>query len=84
VQQLLEENFVLTVGSDGKSVSKKITLGEKVGSYYIVTKGLTADDVVIVEGLTNLRSGNDLDVTMVTADQMGFSIQETDEIVNKS
>lgn len=84
VQQLLEENFVLTVGSDGKSVSKKITLGEKVGSYYIVTKGLTTDDVVIVEGLTNLRSGNDLDVTMVTADQMGFSIQETDNIVNKS
>lgn len=84
VQQLLEENFVLTVGSDGKSVSKNVVLGEKVGSYYIVKKGLNSDDVVIVEGLTNLHSGTDLDVTMVTAKEMGFSLNESNDIVNKS
>lgn len=84
VQQLLEENFVLTVGADGKSVSKNVVLGEKVGSYYIVKKGLNSDDVVIVEGLTNLHSGTDLDVTMVTAKEMGFSLNESNDIVNKS
>jgi membrane fusion protein (multidrug efflux system) len=84
VQQLLEENFVLTVGSDGKSVSKNVVLGEKVGSYYIVKKGLNSDDIVIVEGLTNLHSGTDLDVTMVTAKEMGFSLNESNDIVNKS
>lgn len=84
VQQLLEENFVLVVDKDNKSVSKNVVLGEKVGSYYIVEKGLNSDDVVIVEGLTNLRSGAELDVTMVTAKEMGFSIKESAEIVDKS
>lgn len=84
VQQLLDETFVLVVGEDGKSVSKKVVLGEKVGSYYIIKSGISAGDNVIVEGLTNLQSGKELDVTMVTAKDMGFSLKESDEIVNKS
>ena len=84
VQQLLDESFVLVVGEDGKSVSKKVKLGEKVGSYYIVENGLSDSDTVIVEGLTNLQSGTELDVTTVTAKDMGFSVKETTEIVDKS
>jgi len=84
VQQLLEESFVLVVDENGKSLSKNVVLGEKVGSYYIVKKGVTKDDTVIVDGLTNLQSGKELDVTMVTADDMGFSLKETSDIVNKS
>ena len=84
VQQLLDESFVLVVGEDGKSVSKKVELGEKVGSYYIVKKGVTTDDTVIVDGLTNLQSGKELDVTMVTAEDMGFSLSESADIVDKS
>jgi len=84
VQQLLDESFVLVVGEDGKSVSKKVELGEKVGSYYIVKKGVTTEDTVIVDGLTNLQSGRELDVTMVTAEEMGFSLNESADIVDKS
>lgn len=84
VQQLLEENFVLVVNKDGKSDLKNVLLGEKVGSYYIVKKGISPSDTVIVEGLTQLQSGQDLEVTMVTAKDMGFSLQESDKIVDKS
>ena len=84
VQQLLEESFVLVVDENGKSLSKNVVLGEKVGSYYIVKKGITKDDTVIVDGLTNLQSGKELDVTMVTADDMGFSLKESTDIVSKS
>ena len=84
VQQLLDESFVLVVGEDGKSVSKNVKLGEKVGSYYIIEKGLAPTDVVIVEGLTTLQAGQDIDVTMVTPEEMGFSITETTEITDKS
>lgn len=84
VQQLLDETFVLVVGSDGKSVSKKVVLGEKVGSYYIVKQGITTDDTVIVDGLTSLQPGQELDVTMVTAADMGFSTEESKDIVDKS
>ena len=74
VQQLLDKSFVIVVGPDNKSVSKPATLGEKVGSYYIIKDGISADDVVVVEGLTNLQEGKDLSVTMVTPEDMNFSL----------
>ncbi|WP_296770811.1 efflux RND transporter periplasmic adaptor subunit [Selenomonas sp.] len=84
IQQLLDESFVLLVGEDGKAISKKVELGEKVGSYYIVKKGISAGDTVIVDGLTSLQAGQDLDVTMVTADEMGFTMVESADIVDRS
>ena len=74
VQQLLDKSFVIVVGPDNKSVSKPVTLGEKVGSYYIIKDGISADDVVVVEGLTNLQEGKELSVTMVTPEDMNFSL----------
>ena len=62
------------VGPDNKSVSKPVQLGEKVGSYYIIRDGITADDTVVVEGLTNLQEGRDLNVTLVTPEEMKFSL----------
>ena len=84
VQQLLDESFVLVVGEGGKAATKNVKLGEKVGSFYIVESGLSDSDVVIVEGLTNLQSGTELDVATVTAEDMGFSVNETSEITDKS
>lgn len=84
VQQLLDETFVLVVGEDGKSISKNVKLGEKVGSYYIVKSGISDSDVVIVEGLTNLQSGAEVAVSMVTPEEMGFSVKETSEVMDKS
>ena len=74
VQQLLDKSFVMCVGPDGKSVAKSVELAQQVGSYYIVTSGLTAKDTIIVEGLTNLREGVDLAATEVTAGEMGFTL----------
>ena len=76
IQQLLDKSFVMVVGPDGKSVAKNVTLGAKVGSYYIINTGLRAGDNVVVEGLTNLREGVDLAVTNVTPGEMGFTLSE--------
>ena len=76
VQQLLDKTFVMVVGDDGKSEARKIELGQQVGSYYIVKSGLSAEDTVIVEGLSSLTEGKDLTVTMVTPEDMGFSLDE--------
>lgn len=48
------------MGPDNKSVSKIVELGDEVGSYYVVKSGLTKDDNVVVEGLTNLKEGRAL------------------------
>lgn len=79
LQQLLGETMVIVV-QDNKSAVRKITLGEKIGSYYIVKDGLKPDDLVIVEGLTMLRDGMPLEVTQVTANEMGFSFNPSEKI----
>ena len=74
VQQILEKTFVIVVGPDNKSDTRAVELGEKVGSYYIIKSGITAGDKVVVEGLTKLQAGMDLNVTDVTPEQMGFTL----------
>lgn len=73
VQQVLDKTFVMVVGPDDKSVSKNVTLGDKVGSYWIVKSGLDESDKVIVEGLTKLQEGVPLNVTMATPEELGLS-----------
>ena len=80
LQQLLGETLVIVAGSDNKSAVRKITLGEKIGSYYVVKSGLKPDDLIIVEGLTNLRDGMPLEVTQVTAKDMGFSFNPSSKV----
>ncbi len=75
VQQLLGKSFVMLVGPDNKAVARTVTLGDKIGSYYIVKDGLDTSDIVVVEGLTTLQEGGDLAVTMVTPAEMGFSVE---------
>lgn len=76
VQQVLDKSFVIVCGDDDQSVSKIVTLGDKVGSYYIVKKGLTEKDVVVVEGLTNLKEGQKLNPKAVTAEELGLSMKD--------
>lgn len=80
LQQLLGETLVLVVQNGNTSALRKITLGEKIGSYYTVKSGLNPDDLVIIEGLTMLREGMPLDVTEVTAKEMGFSFIPNENI----
>lgn len=48
---------VLLVGEDDKVVSREVELGELQGSNWVIRDGLTAGDVVIVEGGGSVRSG---------------------------
>ena len=80
LQQLLGETLVIVAQKDNTSAIRKVTLGEKIGSYYIIKSGLKPDDLVVVEGLTNLREGMALDVTQVTAQEMGFSFTPSEQI----
>ena len=74
VQQLLGKSFVMVVGNGNKSEARTVELGDQVGSYFVVTKGISTSDTVIVEGLTNLREGVELDVKTVTPGEMGFTL----------
>ncbi len=74
VQQVLDKSLVTIVNVDNTAEPRSVILGEKVGSYYLVKEGLTANDTVVVEGLTKVQEGMALDVTIVTPDELELSI----------
>ncbi len=82
VQQLLGKSFVMVVGNENKSEARTVELGDQVGSYFVVTKGVNTSDNVIVEGLTNLREGIELDVKTVTPGEMGFTLANVTSTYN--
>lgn len=73
VQQVLDKSFVIVVGENNQSVSKIVELGAQVGSFYIIKSGLSKDDRVVVEGLTNLKEGQALNVSETTPEKLGLS-----------
>ena len=77
VQQLLNQAYVMTVADDGTAVSKNVTLGQKVGSYYIIESGLDENDEVIVGGLTNLKDGATISSSRVTGESLGLSLGDS-------
>lgn len=57
VVQTLNKASVWVVGKDSVVTFRPVVLGEKFGDHWIVESGLTAGEMVVVEGLQNLRSG---------------------------
>ncbi len=57
IQQLQNEQTVLTVGSDNIVQLRPITTAERVGDNWIVEQGLKPGDRVIVEGQLKVRPG---------------------------
>jgi membrane fusion protein (multidrug efflux system) len=49
--------YALVVGSDGKVVRKNVDADQANGSNWIITKGLTGGDQVIVSGLQQVQEG---------------------------
>lgn len=65
VQELLGKTFVTVVGANNEAVTKPIKLGPKIDNLQIVEEGLTAQDVVVVEGFAKAQPGSILKVTMI-------------------
>jgi len=57
VTEIQSTKVVYVVGADQKVAVRSVTLGERVGSDYIITDGLKAGDLIIVEGLQKVRPG---------------------------
>lgn len=62
IQRREDGEFVFVVDSDKEAALRKISLGDKIGTYFIVSNGLQANDLVVVEGATDLREGIPLKV----------------------
>jgi membrane fusion protein (multidrug efflux system) len=56
VQVLQDKNFLWVV-NDGKAEQRDVRMGQQQGTDWVVEKGLSPGDVVIVDGIQKLRSG---------------------------
>ncbi len=74
VQELLGKQFVLLVDENHKSTSHVIKPVFEFGDYYLLDKGVSDGDIVIVDGLASLQNGKELDTTLVTPEEMGYSM----------
>ncbi|MDF2570784.1 MAG: efflux transporter, family, subunit [Sporomusa sp.] len=74
VQQVLDKSLVMVINAENQAEPRSVTLGEKVGSFWLVKDGLTVNDIVVVEGLTKVQEGAALDVTIVTPAELALSI----------
>lgn len=63
VTQMQSANVVYVVGDNKKVALRSVTLGERVGTDYIVTEGVKAGERVIVEGLQKARPGSTVNPT---------------------
>ncbi len=57
VLELQDKNFVWIVGADGKVQPRDVLLGARIGSDRLVEKGLTAGDLVVIDGVQKLKPG---------------------------
>ncbi len=64
VQELQANYSVFVVGPDNKAVFRKIVLGPRIGTFYVVRDGLKPGDKVVVEGVQKMQNGVPLAVTM--------------------
>lgn len=61
------KKFVYTIGNDNVATPKYVTLGPVVDGLRVITEGLTANDVVVVNGLMRIRPGSKVTPQEATA-----------------
>ena len=71
VTDLQGASQVAVVGSDDKVAIKRVKLGPRTGSDYVILEGLEAGERVIVEGVQKVRSGMLVKVESATAEKAG-------------
>ena len=60
--------FVYTVGSDNIAKPQYVTLGPVIDGMRVVTAGLAADDIIVVNGLMRIRPGSKVSPQQSTAE----------------
>ncbi|WP_439641283.1 efflux RND transporter periplasmic adaptor subunit [Nevskia sp.] len=57
VQEFQGKNYVWVIDAESKAQQRDVTMGARVDANWIVTKGLSAGEVLVVEGMQKLKPG---------------------------
>lgn len=68
VTELLGTQSVFVVGADGKAASMQIVATTRIGTDWVVDRGLEPGELVIVDGISKVRAGSPVKPVVVSAD----------------
>jgi membrane fusion protein (multidrug efflux system) len=71
--EILDKQYVWVVGEDGVAHQRLITIQHEKDDIFIVEKGLTANDKIILEGVRQVRDG----------DKVEFEFQKPEEALKR-
>ena len=71
VTEQLGEFFVYVVGDSSKVTQRKVALGQALGASVIIKDGLKAGEVIVVQGVQNLREGSLISISKSKANTTG-------------
>lgn len=80
VKEVLDSTMVTVITGDNTAEVRKVKMGEKVGNMWLVEDGLTANDIVVVEGIDKVKQGTELKITMMTPDGFTPVTQQGEDI----
>ncbi len=78
VQENQQGKFVLVVGDDNKVKQRHVELGRRIHAMWLVEKGLTTKEMVIVEGLQKVRPGIEVRGIAKQVDSLTGTISDID------
>jgi membrane fusion protein (multidrug efflux system) len=70
VTELLGRMFLTVIGPDDKAEQRPVTLGERIGSLWIVRSGIKPGERVVVDGLQKAPPGTTVAPTLITEAQL--------------
>lgn len=76
VQEMQGKLSVLVVDAENKAQYREITAATRSGNDWIVESGLTAGDMIVVEGTGKARPGAPVNPTVIEASQVGMTKNE--------
>ncbi|MCB0695389.1 MAG: efflux RND transporter periplasmic adaptor subunit [Saprospiraceae bacterium] len=68
--EILDEKYVYVVNAENKLEQKRIEIAEELPHLYIIRSGLKAGDRVLLEGLRRVKNGEEIEVNLLTSEQM--------------
>ena len=70
VQEMQANYLVFVVGAERKAEFRKITLGPRLGPFYVVKDGLKAGEQIVVDGIQKLQNGAPMLVTTTNLESL--------------
>ncbi|MGB4772048.1 MAG: efflux RND transporter periplasmic adaptor subunit [Chitinophagaceae bacterium] len=74
--EVLDKKFVYVVLPDGTLESRQITIGTELAHLYVVTEGLKADDLILLEGQRKVKNGEKIAFNKVDPSKVIEGLQQ--------